>query len=349
LTSDANPAFDRAADPRHARLSAIIIAIGALLPAVFAIEPLWPFDAAHQTAWSRHEQELSDRFAAAHAPPRILFVGDSNVAFAIDGPRLSRELDRPVFTCTGHASLGLDVLVEQAITRLQPGDTVVLMPCLDHFLRDPRLEPTIRADWQRMHPELPVFSQREQLLRPWYAMRGRCGRAVRAIDVEWPELLSRWRANNRGITVGDPISPYLSNGLHDDGSVSAPRPAPAPGASLRVLSSRIEDYNFESSIGATAAKRMAAVCHAKGVAAFYVPGVRIESETNQGQRDDLAAIEDRISAAMTRDGFTELLPPSATIFAPALSYDTVFHLNDLGVAHLHERLLPALRQAITRR
>jgi hypothetical protein len=334
---------------RHAAISAIIIALGAFVPAILAIEPFWPFDAAHQTAWSRHEQNLSARFAATHAAPRVLFVGDSNVAFAIDAPRLSRELNRPVFTCTGHASLGLDVLVEHAIALLQPGDTIVLMPCLDHFLRTPRLEPTIRADWQRMHPELPVFSREERLLRPWYAMRGRCGRIVRSIDVEWPELVSRWRANNRGRVIGEPISPYLPNGLNDDGSVSAPRPAPLPGANPRSLSSRVEDYDFERSIGTLAAKRLAQACRDRGAAAVYLPGVRIESEADQGNRDHLAAIEDRIRDAMERDGFVLLLPPSTTAFDPTLAYDTVFHLNDLGVARLHERLLPSLRRAITHR
>lgn len=327
-----------------------MIALGALLPAIFAIEPLWPFDAAHQTAWSRHVQETSARFAQSHEPPRVLFVGDSNVAFAIDGARLGADIGRPVFTCTGHASLGLDVLVDHAIERSKPGDVVVLMPCLDHFLREPRLEPTIRADWQRDHPDLAIFSERERALRPWYAMRGRCGRIVNAVGTQWPEYVSRWRARNRGHSVGESVSPYLPSGIDENGCVRAPRPAPAPDLRLRRLASRPEDYDLDQSIGVRAMRCLAQAARERGVTLLFSPGVRIVDPTlPRDEGEALDAIEQRVAATAEALGYLPLLRVGDARLEPALAYDTVFHLNDEGVARLHERLAPALREAITRR
>ena len=59
-------------------------------------------------------------------PPRLVFVGGSNLAFGIDSPRLERELGRPTVNMGLHVGLGLDYMLREAEAELRPGDAVVV-------------------------------------------------------------------------------------------------------------------------------------------------------------------------------------------------------------------------------
>jgi hypothetical protein len=62
------------------------------------------------------------------APPRILLVGGSGMAFGVNSTALERATGRPVVNLAMHAGLGLDFLLAQAADAARPGDLLLLSP-----------------------------------------------------------------------------------------------------------------------------------------------------------------------------------------------------------------------------
>ncbi len=67
------------------------------------------------------------------APPRIIIVGGSSVAFGIDSPRLEAELGMPVANMGIQGALGLRYMLAEVQSELQPGDVVLLSPEYHQF------------------------------------------------------------------------------------------------------------------------------------------------------------------------------------------------------------------------
>lgn len=65
-------------------------------------------------------------------PPRIIFVGASNLAFGIDSKKIEKETGMPVINMGIHGNLGLAFILNNVKANLQKGDIVVLAP--EYFL-----------------------------------------------------------------------------------------------------------------------------------------------------------------------------------------------------------------------
>lgn len=65
--------------------------------------------------------------------PRIVFVGDSNLAFGLDSHRISDSIGLPVVNTALHAGIGLKLIIDDVFPRLREGDIVIIAPEYSHF------------------------------------------------------------------------------------------------------------------------------------------------------------------------------------------------------------------------
>lgn len=72
--------------------------------------------------------------AGRHAlPPRIIFVGGSNLAFGLDSQRIKDSLNINVINYGLHAGIGLKYMVDDISTYARKGDIIVFAPEYSHF------------------------------------------------------------------------------------------------------------------------------------------------------------------------------------------------------------------------
>ncbi|MCA9793287.1 MAG: hypothetical protein KC910_15865 [Candidatus Eremiobacteraeota bacterium] len=60
--------------------------------------------------------------------PKVVLVGGSNVAYGFDSELLEQRLGRPVVNMGIHAPFGLDYMLAEVESSLQPGDLVIVCP-----------------------------------------------------------------------------------------------------------------------------------------------------------------------------------------------------------------------------
>ncbi|HYC56771.1 MAG TPA: hypothetical protein VEL28_17705 [Candidatus Binatia bacterium] len=65
---------------------------------------------------------------ASLGSPKLVFVGGSNLSFALDSPRIERELRMPVVNMGLGIYAGLRFMLYSVLPRLGPGDVVVISP-----------------------------------------------------------------------------------------------------------------------------------------------------------------------------------------------------------------------------
>ena len=98
-------------------------------------------------AFSRHRPgylaALEDKIdlLESDGPPRVLFVGDSSVAFGISSEVFQKELEQPAVNLGLHASLGLDFYLRLVEAHGRQGDTVVLLPSYPLLLSTGEIPP----------------------------------------------------------------------------------------------------------------------------------------------------------------------------------------------------------------
>lgn len=70
---------------------------------------------------------------SALAPPRIIIVGGSSVAFGIDSPQIEKQLGTPVVNMGVQGAIGLRYMLAEIMPELKPGDIVLLSPEYHQF------------------------------------------------------------------------------------------------------------------------------------------------------------------------------------------------------------------------
>ena len=68
-------------------------------------------------------------------PPRIIFVGGSNLSFGLNSQMIKDSLQLNPINTAIHASLGIKFMLEHTLDYVQNGDIVVLVPEYHHFYR----------------------------------------------------------------------------------------------------------------------------------------------------------------------------------------------------------------------
>lgn len=78
-------------------------------------------------------KDQKDSLLAHVAPPRIVFVGGSNLVFGLDSEKVKSELGLNPINAALAINFGLIYMMDDIIPRLKPGDIVVLAPEYQHY------------------------------------------------------------------------------------------------------------------------------------------------------------------------------------------------------------------------
>jgi hypothetical protein len=115
------------------------MAIQALLLAGLAILYQWRVGWDHYLSAFRDKEERLEGLA----PPRVLLVGGSSLAFGTNSRAIEHALGRPVVNLGLNAGLGLEFILRQAEASMGSGDLVILSPEYNlfglHQTGDPRI------------------------------------------------------------------------------------------------------------------------------------------------------------------------------------------------------------------
>jgi hypothetical protein len=127
-----------------------------------------------------------------------------------------------------------------------------------------------------------------------------------------------------------------------------PRPGVASWADpLKILPPQplATSYNLRDSTGVLGLRILATVCRARGATFMIIPAARAMGEAAV-KRQFLTYAEEReadMIALAQRMGAVALLGPGQTTVEPQYTFDTLYHLNDAGVAVVQKRLVAALK------
>lgn len=80
-----------------------------------------------------YEYVAKERMLREVPPPRIIFVGGSNLAFGLDSGIIADSLGLNVVNYGLHGGLGLKYMIDDVARNLQRGDIVVVAPEYEHF------------------------------------------------------------------------------------------------------------------------------------------------------------------------------------------------------------------------
>jgi len=90
------------------------------------------------------------------SPPRLIFIGGSNLAFGIDSQRIEKEIGIPTVNMSLHASLGMPFMLNEIEPSIKKGDVIIMSfeYSTDHLLKGDK-------DFQRhtvqMFPKAQLF------------------------------------------------------------------------------------------------------------------------------------------------------------------------------------------------
>lgn len=324
------------------RLAAGVIVLGALAPLLLGIDGVWPWQASSNVDWTLRIDEVAHQASEEIAGRKVLLVGGSAMAFAVNPATLSARLGVPVVNYGVHAGLGLDQIVERAVAMVRPGDVVVLGAELNHFQIDQPINQPLRGDWSSHFGLHDADPESRVPRRQWMAARGRCQRIIENGD-RW--LFERWQAvfppPPRKPT--DHQSPYDLGSIASRGGIATARPGPVAWLALNLPQPKPESFDFAGSNGRRAMERLVGVCRERGAVALMLHApICDDTRIPRGWRAAFTDRErelERIAAAL---GMANLIPPGEMAFSHEDAFDTTYHLNDKGVAALEERLARAL-------
>ncbi|MGE5340930.1 MAG: hypothetical protein ACM3SY_05545 [Candidatus Omnitrophota bacterium] len=101
----------------------VSVLLSAILLTCVALIWLTPLPPSNYFGVIHYKHQLLERTPS----PRIIFIGDSNLAFGIDGRIIHETLNRNVVNMGLHAGLGLRYVMNEIKDNIKPGDIIVVV------------------------------------------------------------------------------------------------------------------------------------------------------------------------------------------------------------------------------
>lgn len=272
------------------------------------------------------------RRLAATAPPRLILLGGSNVAFGFNSDRLESETGLPVVNLGLAAGLGGDFMLNEAAGALRPGDVVIL------FLEYDQYGMAGGATALRQLLEYRPASARHLPRRWWRRFLdtealGILGAAVRRsqpwLGDEGSRLIAEaWYARAGFTAAGD------YRGHHGAPATMAALPADSP----------VFTPPRAGPLNPRFARKLAAFAELsrRRGARFFVSWPAIVAEAFMPAEPAVERLRGELAAL---PGLLLLGEPRDHVFDRSLGFDLTYHLNAAGAQWRTERLLLRLREA----
>lgn len=81
----------------------------------------------HTHRWSLDFAQYKREIFSKRTSPSLILVGGSSSLYAIDTAKLAKQIQMPVLNYALGANIGLELILEESLSTLRPGDTAVLI------------------------------------------------------------------------------------------------------------------------------------------------------------------------------------------------------------------------------
>jgi len=297
--------------------------------------------------------DKSERLASAPSP-RLVLVGDSNLAFGVDSRRLQRRLAgryHPV-NMGLHGGLGLDFELNQALAGARPGDIIVLSPSYESVWANTAESATL---WSAILSQPTAWRFVPDTERPWLLERLLADNVpvIEMHDVAWMAC-NRVRAATLdkmtdaarralGQTVTSRTNAYTRQGFNEYGDQTG-----AWGAASKYDLQAEEPFPAGRPSGhlvqtVTTLREFVAECANKDVRVVYAyPAV--PEDWYLANRDKVEEISKALESSLEMPFLNQ---PADVVYEPGLFFDTRYHLRRAGVEQRTNDLLRGLMPYLT--
>jgi len=278
---------------------------------------------------SRYMNAINDKSALLlrQAPPRIVFLGGSSVAFGTDSPAVLEATGLRPVNMALHAELGLPFMLEQAKPGLRRGDTVILSFEYSLFDRPPGQGILAEAIFYR-----PSDFRHLGLSEIGSIFDNGLGMLCRGAATYYRGLRGAPSAR----------APYSRDSFNAFGDNAAHRTMPQPEglserfARIRGVTGSPRPGVRKRAVGAL--KDFGEFCRERDIRVAYlfpaIPKVVYDKES------EVSAIARELRASVP--GLQFLNEPKEMAYSEELFFDTVYHLNSSGIAKRTELLVARL-------
>ena len=336
--------------------AALVFVLGYLC--LFAWLPGAPIAAEY---WLHGTRLVKLRLAESAPPPRLIFFGGSSTLFGIDAAAIERDIGQSTLNLGLHAGLPLDYHLDFARQVMRRGDTIVIVPEYGYF----RTEQPVTAwfidqvfawdgDYLRRSGWWPridfvISTPLRQVINATLA-RLQAPRILarvpeRAVPTE-ARVMEVYDAGWRSSQANPPSRhafQYYYNNLDGNGdilnTVGTDNPPPqdygmtAPLPPAPVVWRRLQDFSRD--------------CEKHGVRLMLGFAPMMDSADVGTHRDTVLANLHTLVVTARAHGLGFIEEPADVLYAPALFFDTNFHLNDEG-KRLRARRLASHWRALPR-
>jgi hypothetical protein len=304
----------------------------ALLQALILAVLVWDSDLPRESNYMAATIDKHRRLERTH-PPRIIFIGGSNLPFGIQSDLLERELGRPVVNMGLIGALDPEFLLNEVRGRVGAGDVVVLSLEYNLFASE--------GNWLTLVQLLGYRPASSRFVPPrqWKRLLQEDGLTI---------LGTAARRSFGFASERTPPSPgeanYTRQGLNQAGDYTAhyretatlsAEPLESPvfrPPMVRPMTPRVR----------AALERFARHCHERG-ARFVFSCPPRPREVLQPQA---AAVEGIVQSLRRVPQLAVLDTPSEQVYDRSLFYDTAYHLTKAGARQRTSRLIRELREVL---
>ena len=281
------------------------------------------------------EEDLSNHYLAAsidrHArlatldQPRVLFMGNSNLAFGLNSEYMERELGRPIANLGLHGALGLGFIVEETLSVIEKGDVVVI--CIPHYLSHQGNKKLLHL-MNRIQPESKVWTSGMSHLE--------------RLEFVWNDKLKiMQKALKQGFrkkkNVEKKEGVYRRDAFDEYGDVIAHISMPVP-EKRNPWSPEWDVEGFD--VHVKTLTNFYEKAQAKGVTVYMVYPAFIRSMYEQ-TTEELKILQEYYSKLP----FEVLGKPEDFAYPDSLFFDTVYHLNKEGRKRWSQELAKLLTES----
>ena len=240
-------------------------------------------------------------------PPRIVFVGGSNLVFGVDSKEVHEKTGLPVVNMSMLAGYGLTFMINAVKPSVKKGD--ILFVSFEYYLGEGEMD--LLTHTVDMVPESRSYlNSYEKLLYPWAEANLRLQHLVKA--------LQKTAQFNTGYTE----SIYTRDAFNEFGDVISHLDKPTPKTVGRRYKVEYSDYSKYI----TLINEFADYARSKGAYVFYLYPVYVRSEFNKYH----AAIE-AYDQQMRKSLRIPILNSIDTfVYDDQYFFDTVYHTNKDG-------------------
>ena len=261
-------------------------------------------------------------------PPRLIFIGGSNLAFGIDSKRIEDTFGLPVVNMGLHGGLGLEFLLKEIKLAARPKDILILS--VEYFLN-------VKGDYRLQNNAVAFFPALDKIIKRDYYVDLKeflCYGITRYAKKNIARVLGLSIRKDKDIEANLVYSRRSFNVYGDViGHLDKPSPKELRDRSL---------LTYRKWEGIDILNEFAGYAESKNIRLFYLYPSYPESEFMLNREVIL-----KFAADLKNELHIQLInTPEDSVFPDSLFYDTIYHLNKEGIERRTTSIIGLLKNAL---